>query len=177
MATKTIEQRLAEIRQDIDQLQARARAGSAEARSRIQPHVDALRDQESAVRAAVRTADDSAREKLEQLDARLEVAEQGLKTNVADGKARFTAAVEAELNSWDGFFERLQSAAATKTGKAHEQAKAAVADLRSRRQAVGELLVKARAASDDAWQKQKKKLMTARDELEQKADDLAAKLH
>jgi hypothetical protein len=176
MATKTIEEHLAEIGRHIDRLQARARAGSAEARSRIQPTVDALREQEAAVRAAIRKADDSALQRIEQLDARLDVAAQSLLTNLADDKATFTSAVEAELHTWDGFFERLQTAAATKTGRAHEQMKASIADLRERRSSVAELVTKVRAASDEAWRTQKKKLTTARDELEQKADELAAKL-
>jgi hypothetical protein len=176
MATKTIEERLAEIGRQIDQLQARARAGSAEARSRIQPHVDALREQQAAVRAAFRKADDTALEKMDRLDARVDVAAQSLLTNATDDMAKFTAAIEAELQSWDGFFERLQDAAATKTGKAHEQMKATIAELRERRKSVAELVTKLRTASNEAWRTQKQKLTTALDELEQKADELAAKL-
>jgi hypothetical protein len=176
MPTKTIEERLTEIGRHIEQLQARARAGSAEARSRLQPHVDALREQQAAVRAAIRKADGNALEKLEQLDARLDVAEQSLLTNAADDRAAFTSAVEAELHSWDGFFERLQHAVAAKTGKAHEQYAASAAELREQRAAAGELVTKFRTASTEAWRAQKRKLTTARDELEQKADELAAKL-
>jgi hypothetical protein len=176
MATKTIEERLSEIGRRVEKLQARARAASAEGRSRIQPHVDALREQQAAVRAAIRKADDTALQKMDQLDARVDLAAQSLLTNAADDRAKFTSAVEAELDSWDGFFERLQTAAATKTGKAHEQMKAAIAELRERRRSVAELLTRVRTASDEAWRAQKKKLTTARDELEQKADELAAKL-
>jgi hypothetical protein len=176
MTTVTFEERLEEIRRQIDHLQARARTGSAEARTRIQPHLDAVRQEEASVRAAVRTADGTAKEKLALLEARLEVAEQALIADVADGKTKFTAAVNAELHSWDPFFERLQSTAATKTGKAREQAEASVADLRSRRASVAELVAQMRSASESSWHAQKTRVTAAREDLEQKADQLAAKL-
>ena len=192
MTTMTFEERLEEIRRQIDRLQARARAGSAEAKTRIQPHLDAVREEEASARAAVRKADGRAKEKVEQLESRIEVAEQALIADAAAGlaqtaigsadgglqdKTKFTAAVNAELHSWDAFFERLQGTAATKTGRAREQAEASIADLRSRRDSVAELVGQVRSASEDTWRAQKKRVATARDELQKKADELAAKLH
>ena len=85
-------------------------------------------------------------------------------------------AVEEELRSWDTFLERLQATAATRAWNAREQAEAAIGDVRSRRIAVDERLAQARAAAREAWQEQRTRIGAARDELEQKADELSTTL-
>ncbi len=177
MSTTTIEDQLAEIRRRIDRLQALAQAGVAAERARIRRHLDALHQEEASVRAAVRQAPDEVEEKLGQLRTRLAVAEHSLAADVSDDWATFAAAVEAELRSWDTYLERLQTSVAAKAWKAREQAEAAIGDVRSRRIAVDERLAQARDAAGAASQEARKHITAARDELEQKADELSAKLN
>jgi DNA repair exonuclease SbcCD ATPase subunit len=172
MSTTTIEDQLAEIRRRIDRLQAHAQAAAP----RIRRHLDALHQEEAAVRAALRQAPDEVEEKLGQLETRLDVAEHSLEADVSDNWATFAAAVEAELHSWDTYLERLQTSVAAKAWKAREQAEAAIGDVRSRRIAVGERLAQARDAAGDASEDARKRVTAARDELEQKADGLSAKI-
>jgi hypothetical protein len=176
VSTTTIEQQLADVRRRIDRLQARAQAGAAAQRARMQRHVDALHQQEESVRTAARQAPDEVEEKLEQLKARLQVAEQSLSTDVSEDWTTFAAAVEAELQTWDSYLERLQTSVAERAWKARAQAEAAIGEVRSRRIEVDERLAQARDAADDGWQEQRNRVSVARDELEQKADELSTKL-
>jgi hypothetical protein len=176
VSTTTIEQQLADVRRRIDRLQARAQAGAAAQRARMQRHVDALHEQEESVRAAARQAPDEVEEKLEQLKARLQVAEQSLSTDVSEDWTTFAAAVEAELQTWDSYLERLQTSVAERAWKARAQAEAAIGEVRSRRIEVDERLAQARDAADDGWQEQRNRVSVARDELEQMADELSTKL-
>lgn len=52
--TTTKEERLARLHDRIDKLEASARAAPAAAKTRIQPHIDALRQKEASARAAAR---------------------------------------------------------------------------------------------------------------------------
>ena len=144
---------------------------------RIRRHLDALHQEETAVRAAVRQAPDEVEEKLGQLKTRLDVAEHSLEADASDDWATFAAAVEAELHSWDTYLERLQTSVAAKAWKAREQAEAAIGDVRSRRIAVDERLAQARDSAGDASQEARKRITAARDELEQKAAELSTKLN
>ena len=103
--------------------------------------------EEASVRAAARQAPDEVEEKLEQLRTRLDVAEHSLSADVSDDWATFAAAVEAELDSWDTYLERLQTSVAAKAWKAREQAEAAIGEVRTRRIAVDEHLAQARDAA------------------------------
>jgi hypothetical protein len=174
MSTTTIEDQLAEFRRRVDRLQALA--GAVAENARVQRHVDALRRQEAAVLAAVREAPDEVEEKLGQLKTRLAVAERSLTADISDDWPTFAVAVDEELRSWDTYLERLQATAATHAWKAREQAEAAIGDVRSRRIAVDERLAQGRAAAREAWQEQRKRIGAARDELEQKADELSSAL-
>jgi hypothetical protein len=174
MSTTTIEDQLAEFRRRVDRLQALA--GAVAENARVQRHVDALRRHEVAVLAAVREAPDEVEEKLGQLKTRLSVAERSLAADISDDWPSFAVAVDEELRSWDTYLERLQATAATRAWKAREQAEAAIGDVRSRRIAVDERLAQGRAAAREAWQEQRKRIGAARDELEQKADELSAAL-
>ena len=174
MSTTTIEDQLAELRRRVDRLQALA--GVVADNPRIRRHVDALRRQETTVLAAVRETPVEADEKLGQLKTRLAVAERSLAADISDDWASFAVAVEEELRSWDTYLERLQATAATRGWNTRERAEAAIGDVRSRRIAVDERLALAHAAAREAWEEQRKRVGVARDELEQKADELSAAL-
>jgi hypothetical protein len=152
----TIEEQLAEVRGRIERVHA---SGGA---SRLERHLDVVDDVE---------------QKLAQLTTRLDVADRSLAADVSGDWATFVAAVEAELESWDIYLERLQTAVAARAWHAREQAEKAIGDVRSRRIAVDERLNQARDAADVTWLEQRARVSAARDELEQKADELSAKLN
>jgi hypothetical protein len=156
VSTRTIEQQLAEVRRRIEQLHA---SGGG---PRLQRHLDLVDDVE---------------QKLAQLKTRLDVVERSLAADVSGDWATFAAAVEAELESWDTYLERLQTTVATRAWHARELAEAAIGEVRSSRVAVDERLAQARDAAGDGWQAQRERVSAARDELEQKADELSAKLN
>jgi hypothetical protein len=52
----------------------------------------------------------------------------------------------------------------------------AISDLRRRRIAIDERLAQGRAATGDAWQKQRKRITAARDDLEHNAAELSKRL-
>jgi hypothetical protein len=176
MGTTTIEERLATAGRKIDRLQARARAGAATVKPRIQRHVDALRQEEASARAAARKAAGDVEGRLAQLKARLELAEHSLAADAAEDRAELAGAVDLELHSWDTFFKGLQANAAKTTGKLRDQAETAIADLRERRSSVAKHVAQVRDASAGAWDRQKQHLAAAREELERKTDELAARL-
>jgi cellobiose-specific phosphotransferase system component IIA len=64
-----------------------------------------------------------------------------------------------------------------KAGNARERAEAAIADVRTRRIAVYDRLVQARDEVDVAEHEQRNHVSAARDDLEQKADELSAKIN
>ena len=146
MSTTTIEEQLADVRRRIEQLQA---AGGM---PRLQRHLDLVEDVE---------------QKLAQLKTRLDVAERSLAADTSGDWATYAAAVEAELESWDTYLERLQATVATRAWHAREQAETAIGEVRSRRIAVDESLAHG----------EKERVSEARNELEQKADELSARLH
>ena len=156
MSTTTIEEKVAQVRQRIEQLHA---SGAA---PRLQRHLDLV---------------DEVEQRLARLKTRLDVAERSLAADVSTDWATFAAAVEAELESWDTYLERLQTTVATRAWHAREQAEAAIGEVRGRRIDVDERLAEARVAADGGWQEQRERVSTARDELEQKADELSAKLN
>ena len=177
MSTTTIEDQLSEIRRRIDRLQALAETDAAVARSRIQRHLVALDQEEASVLAGAHRAPDEVEKKLGQLKTRLAVAEHSVAADVSDDWVTFAAAVEDELSSWDTYLERLQTSVAADAWKAREQAEAAIADVRSRRIAVGERLAQMRGSAGATSQESRKHINAARDELEQKAAELSTKLN
>jgi hypothetical protein len=170
MDMTTIKHQLAEARRRIEGLQSQAAAGGL---ARVRHHCDVLRQQEAAARAAVA---DEVEEKLGELRTRLDVAEHAVEADAAADWVTFAAAVKAELQSWDTHLERLQTSVAAKAWKTREQAEAAIGDVRSRRIAVEQCLAHARDVASDAWQEQRQRITTARDELAQKAAELSGKL-
>ena len=173
MSTTTIDDQLDEIRRRIDRLR-----GPTQARApRVWRHLDALEQGEAAVRAALRQeASDEIEEKLAQLKTRLDIAECSVQADASDDWATFAEAVEAELESWDTYLERLQTSVAAKAWKTREQAEATIGEVRSRRIAVGERLAQARNSSVASSQTARKRVTAARNELERSAAELATKL-
>jgi hypothetical protein len=176
MTTTTIEDQLAEARRRIARLQVLAQSSLVADRARIQRHLDALHQEEAAVLAAVGEGPDEVEEKLGQLWTRLAVAENSLAADVSDDWTAFAAAVEDELRTWDTYLERLQATAVASAGNGREHAEAAIADVRTRRIAVYDRLARARDDVNGAWNEQRNRVSAARDELEQKADELSARI-
>ena len=172
MSRTTIDDQLAEIRRRIDRLEAFAPADAAADSSRIQRHLDALRREEAAVAVAPERVD----EQLGQLKTRLAVAENSVVADVSDEWTAFAGAVEDELRSWDTYLERLQATAVAKAGDARERAEAAIADVRTQRIAVYDRLAQAHEDVNGAWHEQRNHVGSARDELEQKADELSSRI-
>ena len=173
MTTTTIDDQIAEVCRRVDRLQAHAQAGT----QRTRRHLAALREEEAAVRAAARQAPDEVEEKLGRLRTRLDVAEHSLEADGAEDWEAFAAAVEAELQCWDAYLERLQTGVAAKAWKAREQAEAAIGDVRDRGIALGERLAEARNPAGAARNEARKHITASRDELEQKATELSTKLN
>jgi hypothetical protein len=176
MPATTFEERLAEMGRQIDDLEAKGRSSTGEAKVRIQRQLAALRQQEASARAAAEQLTDGFDEKCGQFQARLRVAQSAVAADLTDSRQKFTDAVEDELHEWDTYFERLQTQTALRAASTRERAEAAIRELRRRRNDVAERLseIRARAASGEAWDEQKQRLEAARDELEREADELSA---
>ena len=172
--TTTIEDQLAEVRRRIDCMQVCAQACGLR---RVRRHLDALQHEEASVRAAARQAPGEVEEKLSRLRTRVDVAEHSLSADVSGDWPTFVVAVEAELDTWDTYLERLQTSVAANAWKARAQAETAIAEVRTHRIAVDEHLGHARDRTDDAWQEQRQRVTAARDELEQKVDQLSTKFN
>jgi hypothetical protein len=174
MITTTIEDQLAEVRRRINCIQACTQACGL---PRVRSHLDALHDAEASVRAAARQAPGEVEEKLERLRTRVDVAEHSLSADVSGDWPTFVVAVEAELDIWDTYLERLQTSAATNAWNARAQAETAIAEVRTHRIAVDEQLEHARDRTGEAWQEQRRRVTAARDELEQTVDQLSTKFN
>jgi hypothetical protein len=177
MPTTTFEERLAEMGHQIDGLEAMARSGGGEAKSRIQRQLGTLRQQEASARAAAHEGPEAFDEKFEQFEARFRVAQSSLAADLAGDRQNFADAVENELHSWDTYFERLQAQTAMRAASAREQSEAAISDLRRRRNTLAEQLADSRSGSEDAWEEQRKRIAAARDDLERRADEVSAKFN
>lgn len=175
MVTTTVAERLAEMQSQIEELETKGAAGTAEAKVRIKRQLAALHKQESSARAAAKERVDAFEEKFEEFEARLQVAQSSVAAELSHDRQTFVDAVEDELQKWDNYFERLQAQAAWRAAGAREQAEAAISDLRRRRNAIAARLAEVRSASADGWERQKERIESARDELERKADELSAK--
>jgi hypothetical protein len=176
MSTTTIEEQLANIRQRVGSLRVRLHADGRAERPRIERHLDALHQEEKSLRGAARNAPDEVEERLGRLKTRLDVAEHALAADSSRDWETFAGAVEAELRSWDTYLERLQTSAASRAWKAREQAEGAIGNVRTHRIAVDERLAEAREAAGDELGERRERVSAARDELEQKADELSATL-
>lgn len=174
ITTTTIQDELAEVRRRIDCMQVCAQACGL---PQVRRHLDALHQAEGSVHAAAREAPGEVEDKLGQLKTRVEVAEHSLTADLSGDWPTFVAAVEAELDSWDTYLERLQTSVAANAWNARARAEMAIAEVRTRRIAVDERLAHAREYTGDAWQEQCERVTAARYDLEQKADELTTKLN
>lgn len=100
MATATHE-RLCEMRRRVARLEVKAQRGTADARSRMQPYITAVRRDEHSARASAREWAAAVDERLEQLDDELELAEHRVAAEFAATQDQLTHAVDAELHRWD----------------------------------------------------------------------------
>jgi hypothetical protein len=174
MQTIKISDQLADIRGRIDRLRAFEHAGGTGARARIGRHLDALREEEVSVQAALLDAPDEVEARLGELRARLYVSEHGLAADLSDAWPSFASGVEAELRRWDDYLERLQATAAAKAPSDREQSEAAIGLVRSCRIHVGERLAQARALATDAPEDARRQVNEAREALERQAGELPA---
>jgi hypothetical protein len=177
MGTTQVDERLEQMRRQIDELEAKGGASTGEARSRIQRQLDTLRQQEASARAAADQQKDSFDERFEQFEARFHVAQSAVAADLSDSREEFTDAVDDELHKWDGYFERLQAQTVLRTTNARDQAESTIGDLRQRRNDIAQQVAAVRTAPGDPWVEQKEHIAAARDELERKADAFAAKFH
>jgi hypothetical protein len=174
MITNRSEEQVERLHQRIEQLEVRANAGATAARQRIQHHLDPLRRAEIDVRIALRTAPEQMEGRLAQLHSRLEVARHSVTAELAPDVGAYTRAVEAELDSWDVFFERLQTTAATNAWNRRLHAEAAISEMRALRLDVQRRLAALRASPADVWQGHRAHVTTARERLERIVDEYSA---
>jgi hypothetical protein len=174
MGTTAVDERLDEMRRQIEALEAKGRASTGEAKSRIQRQLGTLREQEASARAAAEQQTDTFDEKFEQFQARLHVAESAVAADLSGDRNEFADAVEDELHKWDTYVERLQAQTALRAANARERAESSISDLRRHRNNIAERLAAARTSSEDEWKEQKKQIGAARDELQRQADEFSA---
>ena len=177
MSTMTKEEKLAEIRQRIDDLEAQGSERSrGETQERLQRRIGALADDAEAARAAIDERAVLAEQKLSRPRG---LASTGtakrVSAELSGDRRSFTHAVEEELDGWDAAIERLQARGAAKASSTRDQAEASVAELRQARNRAAERLADARSSTGEAWEEQKKNVTAALDDLEQKAREATAR--
>jgi hypothetical protein len=175
VSTMTKEERLAEIRQRIDDLEARSQGAGAEAQSRLQRTFEGLRDDADAARAALDEKADAVEERFTDLESRIDIAAKREASELAGDATSFADAVESELRDWDAAIERIQARAAVKAYSARERAEASVAELRKARNRAADRLAESRSSTGEAWEGQKKRVTAALEDLERNVREAAAK--
>jgi hypothetical protein len=171
----TNEQRLAEIRQRIDDLKERTREGAGESQARLERTFDALLDDADAANAALEERTDAVADRFTDLELRVEAASSRVAAELATDASTFADAVEAELADWDAAIERLQAQTALKAHSARERAEASVAELRQARIRTADRLAESRSSTGEAWEEHRKQVTAALDDLERKAREATAK--
>lgn len=169
MATGT-EDRLGDVRNRIERLEAKAQASAAEVRSRMRPYLDTLEEDAESARAAARARAAAGEASLAQLDTELKIAEHRLTVEAAEDRIEFLGAVEAVLDSWDAYLERAQASVSNASDEERERAESAIADLRQRRLAVAKSLSDVRANAVAAWRDTRSSALAGLDELKRTAD-------
>ena len=173
--TMTKDERLAEIRQRIDDLEARARNSTGETKARLQGRFDALRNDADAAGAAIHEKAEAIDQRFTDLESRVDIAEKRQAAELASDATSFADAVEAELEAWDAAIERMQARAVVKADDARWQAETSVAELKKARNRAAERLTEARSSTGAAWEEHKKHVTAALDDLERKAREARAK--
>jgi hypothetical protein len=167
---------LDEMRERIDELEAKAQAAGEGAKQSIKGQVEALRQHESAARAAAREAHEARTQNVEQLQTRVKAAEHALTAELADDRQAFSDAMHAYQEDFKELSAELNQKAKTMTGSARQQADEAISDIRRSRDAVAERVEHVRTASGERWRESKASVAAARAELERKADAAMKKI-
>jgi uncharacterized coiled-coil DUF342 family protein len=175
MSTKT-SARIDEMRDRIDQLEARVQADGGRAGESMKGRLDALRRQEASARAAVRDHSPAAGLKVRLLEARLKVAEHGLAAELADNRKDFIEAMDAYVDDYFELNHALKETAASRLGEEREQDEENLRVLRHDRDKVAERLSETREQADDRWHESRRSVGAARGELDRKVDDTMEKL-
>jgi hypothetical protein len=105
----------------------------------------------------------------QRLGNELDIAEHRPAAELADDRASFIDAVEAELRGWDISLERMQTRAAMQNGADRAMREDAIAEVRRHRTAAADRLTEVRAAGDHDWRDVKKRMLAALDNLERRA--------
>src|SRR5512133_1333649 len=156
MGTTAVDERLDEMRRQVEALEAKGRASTGAAKSRIQRQLGALRQQEASARAAAEQRTDTFDEKFEQFQARFHVAESAVAADLSGNSNEFADAVDDELRNWDTYVERLQAQMALRAANARERAESSISDLRRHRNDIAERLAVAGTSSEDEWKEKRK---------------------
>ena len=166
MPTMTKEERLADIRQRIDDLEARARNSPGETKAGLQRRFGARRRCRGGARGHRRK---DHRPNRGSWTSRLaSTAREARGSGAVQRRESFADAVEAELDGWDAAIERMQARAAAKAYSTRDQAETSVAELRKARNRVAERLTEARSSTGEAWEEHKKHVTAALDDLERR---------
>ncbi len=186
MSTKTADDRLADLHQRIDQLEAKARSTGAGALKSMTYQLGVLRRQEESAQTAVREARDQSvakvserahavDDKIQHLGTRLKEVEHALAAELAEDKKSFTDAMTADLEDFKALLGELEAKAAATSGRAHERAETEIGELRRSRDAVAQRLRGVREASEAQWRERKEDVNAARAKLERKFDEVSQK--
>jgi hypothetical protein len=185
---RSLEARLGRAGQRIDGVVAKARHAQDDGKGRVSRRVDALRAHEARTRIRLRElheADQSAGEEhvaelgqeLDELDVETAIAEAQLDADLAADSVAFAAAVQAELGAWTTYIDAMQAKAATSKSHAREQQEAVIRRVRERQAAARQRLQEYRDAADDASATLRARVSQAMDDLDQAAEEAAAKFN
>jgi colicin import membrane protein len=175
MTTKSA-QRVDEIRERVNKLEAKANAAGAETKESMQGRIAALRQQEASARAAVRERADAADAKVDELGTRLRAAEDGLAADLAENRDDFRERMQAYLDDVDQLDHKLEARAKELQGAARSDADARIADLQRSREKVAARFAEQRDAAGERWREGRQSVAAARAELERNADEALKKL-
>jgi len=108
------------------------------------------------------------------LEARVKIAEHAALADRAEDIDGFLGAIEAELDGWDVYLERLQVTIATRAGERRERAESAIGELRRHRNRFGAGVLEISAATPESWRDIREALQAVREELESRAAEFEA---
>ena len=172
--TMSTHERLAEMRRQIDELEANARPGTAGAQPRIQRQLDALRRQEAA--AMWSPSAEKTRSRRSSRSSRRGSASRGVLSPPILQRARARSRTPSTTSWRRGPLRRAATAqVALRAATARAQAEAEISEVRRRRNDVAAQLADVRAVNGGAWDQLRGQVADARDRLEQTADQVSAR--
>jgi hypothetical protein len=159
-----------------------APTGAAE--SRIHRHLVKLWEREAGVRAALDEAqrenrqalDDYAGDvdyRLRMIEIEVDLAAATFAAWVAEDPDTFAQAIDAEVDAWKLYVERLQGRAALHTGSARVEAEESIRELRGLVTALEHRLEGFRAGPTGAWRERRAPVRTASSELARALDAIS----